>query len=38
MITLEENIQERELTIYKYNCNSNKSITSISFYKKFGLS
>ena len=34
IITLKENIQERELAIYKDYCNSSKSITSISFYKK----
>ena len=34
IITLKENIQERELAIYKYNCNSSKSITSVSFYNK----
>ena len=33
IITLKENIQERELTIYMYNCNSSKSITSVSFHK-----
>ena len=35
--TLKENIQERELTIYMYNCNSSQSITSVGFYKKLGL-
>ena len=36
IITRKENIQERELMILKYNCNSSKSVTSISFYKKLG--
>ena len=29
-----ENLKERELMVYQYNCNSNMSITSISFHKK----
>ena len=37
IITLKENLQVRELMIYKYNYNSSKSITSVSFHKKCGL-
>ena len=33
IITLKENFHVRELTIYKYNCDSSKSITSVSFWK-----
>ena len=32
-LPMKENIQERELVVYKYNCNSDKSITSVSFIK-----
>ena len=29
IITLKENIQERELMIYKYTCNSSKTVSNI---------
>ena len=31
---MKENIQERELLIYRYNCNSNKSRTSVLAFTK----
>ena len=34
IITLKENIQERELTIFKYTCDSSMSTTSLSLAKK----
>ena len=36
-ITLKENIKEGERTIYKYNCNRIRYITSVSFREKRGL-